>query len=257
MMRALRFSANIGFLWKDLPFPDRLRAAAAAGFDAVEFHDEAQSSDLVQITAILAETGLPVCGLNVRMGATAGCAALAGHETQARRDVDAALQTAAAVGANAVHVLAGRTGTNGDRAAYINVLRHALDSGDRMILIEPICRAAMDDYFLPDVAMAAEIIEEIGHPRLKIMFDCFHVAMESGQVGEIFHKHAEHIGHVQIASVPGRSEPGVDDQLNLPAILDQMRAAGYSGAFGCEYRPRGSVEAGLSWRDAFRGIPNG
>ncbi|WP_223814342.1 TIM barrel protein [Roseicitreum antarcticum] len=255
-MRLPRFSANIGFLWKELSFPDRLRAAAAAGFDAVEFHDEAQSSDLGQISDILAETGLPVCGLNVRMGETAGCAAISGHETRARRDVDAALKTAQALRAKAVHVLAGRTGADGDRAAYIKVLRHALDNGDRMILIEPICRAAIDDYFLHDIGMAAEIVQEIGSPRLKIMFDCFHVEMETGPAGAMFQKYANHVGHVQIASVPGRNEPGVEDRLDLPLLLRQMQAAGYVGAFGCEYRPRTSVESGLGWRESFRGAWN-
>lgn len=257
MMHAPRFSANIGFLWKNLPFPDRLRAAYGAGFDAVEFHDEAQTSDLPLICDILAETGLPVCGLNARMGDTAGCAALPGQEDQARRDVDAALQTAQTVGAAGVHVLAGRTGDAGDRAAYMRVLRHALDSGDKVILIEPICRAAMNDYFLHDIEMAATIVQEIGHPRLKIMFDCFHIEMESGQVGAMFERHIGLVGHVQIASVPGRNEPGTDDRLNPVALVKKMQQSGYTGAFGCEYKPSTSVEAGLAWRDAIRGTSHG
>lgn len=253
-MQAPRFSANIGFLWKHLPFPDRLHAASAAGFDAVEFHDEAQTSDLSLICDILAQTGLPVCGLNARMGDTVGCAALRGQEDQARRDVDAALQTAQAVGAAAVHVLAGRTGYEGDRAAYMRVLRHALESGDKMILIEPICRAAMSDYFLHDIEMAASIVQEISHPRLKIMFDCFHIEMESGQAGALFERHFGLVGHVQIASAPGRNEPGNNDRLKPVALIKQMQQSGYNGAFGCEYNPCSSVEAGLVWRDAFKGI---
>ena len=244
-----RFSANTGFLWTDLPFPDRLRAAAAAGFDAVEFHDEAQRHDLPLIRDLLAETGLPLCGLNMRMGETAGCAALPGQEDQARRDVDEALRVAEALGAGAVHVLAGRG--EGDRAQYLRVLRHALQSTDRVILIEPICRAAMPDYALPDLATAAEILAEIDHPRLRILFDCFHVAMQDGDVLARFAAHAGQVGHVQIASVPGRNEPGDADRLDLAAVIAGMRGMGYSGPFGCEYRPRGTVEAGLGWRRPF------
>ena len=248
-----RFSANTGFLWTDRPFPDRLRAAAAAGFDAVEFHDEAQRHDPALIRDILDETGLPVCGLNVRMGETAGCAALPGQEEQARCDVDDALRVAQALGAGAVHVLAGRAADGGDRAQYLRVLRHALDAGDRVILIEPICRAAMPDYALPDIATAAAILAEIDHPRLKIMFDCFHVEMQDGDLMGRFAAHARQVGHVQIASVPGRNEPGDADRLDLPAVIAGMRAQGYTGAFGCEYRPRASVEAGLGWRRPFEG----
>lgn len=246
-----RFSANTGFLWTDRPFPDRLRAAAAAGFDAVEFHDEAQRHDPALIRDILDETGLPVCGLNVRMGETAGCAALPGQEEQARRDVDDALRVAQALGAGAVHVLAGRAADGGDRAQYLRVLRHALDASDRVILIEPICRAAMPDYALPDLATAAAILAEIDHPRLKILFDCFHVAMQDGDVLARFVAHAGQVGHVQIASVPGRNEPGDADRLDLAEVITGMRGMGYTGPFGCEYRPRGTVEAGLGWRRPF------
>ena len=250
-----RFSANTGFLWTDRPFPNRLRAAAAAGFDAVEFHDEAQRHDPALIRAILDETGLPVCGLNVRMGETAGCAALPGQEDQARRDVDDALRIAETLAAGAVHVLAGRAADGGDRAQYLRVLRHALDGldpgGDRVILIEPICRAAMPDYALPDIASAAAIVAEIARPRLKILFDCFHVAMQDGDVMARFAAHAGQIGHVQIASVPGRNEPGDADRLDLAAVIAGVQALGYTGPFGCEYRPRSTVEAGLGWRRPF------
>ena len=84
------FSANTGYLFRDLPFLERIRAAASHGFDGVEFHDEAQSADRVQLQEVLAETDLPVRGLNIRMGDTAGCAAIPDMQDQARRDIDAA-----------------------------------------------------------------------------------------------------------------------------------------------------------------------
>ena len=100
-----------------MPFLERIGAAAAAGFDAVEFHDEAQGADPDALAAALAETGLPVCGLNVRMGDTAGCAAIPGAEAQARADIDAAVAVADAVGAGAIHVLSGRTDADAARGA--------------------------------------------------------------------------------------------------------------------------------------------
>ena len=243
-----RFSANTGFLWTDLDLPGRIRAAHAAGFDAVEFHDEAQRGDLAAVAAALAETGLPVCGLNVRMGQSAGCAAIPGQEDQARRDVDAAARTAEALGAQALHVLAGRSGEDGDRAAFLRVLRHALAVSDRVVLIEPICQQAMPGYFLHYIDQAAAIIEDIGDRRLRLMFDCFHIQTATGDCTAAFARHAGRVGHVQIASVPGRNEPGVDDMLDYARLIPAMQAAGYGGAFGCEYRPRGTVEAGLGWR---------
>ena len=127
----MRFSANTGFLYKELPFLDRIRAAAAAGFDAVEFHDEAQGADPAALAAALAETGLPVCGLNVRMGETSGCAAIPGAEAQARADIDAAAAVAEATGAGAIHVLSGKAEGAAARACLVGNLRYALGRFER------------------------------------------------------------------------------------------------------------------------------
>ena len=62
-----RFSANLGFLWTELPLSDAVRAAKTAGFDAVELHwpYETPAQD---VKAALDETGLAVLGLNTRRG---------------------------------------------------------------------------------------------------------------------------------------------------------------------------------------------
>lgn len=246
------FSANTGFLWKDRPFLDRLRAAAAAGFDGLEFHDEAQAEDLSELREVLAETGLPVLGLNVRMGTTAGCASLPEAADQARRDVDAAVAVAQAIGARAVHVVAGKGAGPAAEAAYLAVLRHALAVSDLTILIEPICPQAIPGYFLHSLDQACRVLDEIGHPRLKIMFDCFHIEMAHGALIDRFRACAAQVGHVQIASVPARAEPetGPDAALDYGVILPALRQAGYGGMFGCEYRPATTTDAGLGWRAA-------
>ena len=251
------FSANTGFLWKELPFPERIRRAARAGFDALEFHDEAQAADPAALAEALAEAGLPVLGLNTRTGETAGCAAIPGQEDTARRDIDAAAEIAAQVGAGAIHVLAGRTDDPAAGRVYRANLRHALAVTDRTVLIEPICTAANPGYHLATLADAAAVLDEIDHPRLKILFDWFHIetasGAEAGGAGALFRTHAGRIGHVQIASVPARSEPEPEGRPAYARAIPMMRAAGYTGAFGCEYRPAGaSVEAGLGWMAALR-----
>ncbi|NCO86034.1 MAG: TIM barrel protein [Rhodobacterales bacterium] len=242
------FSANLGFLFKTLPLADRVRAAQAAGFDAVEFHDEVQTTDCVALARALEDTGLPVCGLNIRMGETAGCAAIAGAEARFRRDLDAAQRAAATVDAPAIHILAGKTDAPDAAAVYRRNLRHALDATDRVILIEPICRAAMPGYFLHDLDQAQAIVDEIAHPRLRILFDCFHIEMEHGDCLARLRRHAGAIGHVQIASLPDRAEPD-GGTLDLGQVLATLDAQGYGGAIGCEYRPQ---RADFDWLQRLR-----
>ena len=249
-MRKYRFSANTGFLWRELPFLERVRRASASGFDAVEFHDEAQAADLAELRDVLAEASLPVLGLNVRMGDTAGCAAVPEMAEQARRDIDAAVAVAHRIGAGTVHVLAGKTDAAEARAAYVEALRHALDVSELTILIEPISRVAMPGYFLHDLDQGADVIAEVDHPRLKLLFDCFHVETEHGDVLARFRAHAAHVGHVQIASFPDRREP-FPGALDYGELLPSFQEAGYAGHFGCEYKPTATVEEGLGWRAGF------
>ena len=82
-----RFSANLGFLWADRPLPDAIRAAAAAGFDAVECHWPHDVPPRYVADA-LAETGLPMLGMNTRRGGPGenGLAALPGREAESRAE---------------------------------------------------------------------------------------------------------------------------------------------------------------------------
>ncbi len=82
-----QFSANLGFLWSDLQLPGAIRAAAKAGFAAVECHwpYDVPPGD---VRAALDETGLDMLGLNARRGDVAagdrGLTAIPGREDEAR-----------------------------------------------------------------------------------------------------------------------------------------------------------------------------
>ena len=243
-----RFSANTGYLWKELPFLDRIRQAADHGFEAVEFHDEAQTADRCALKDVLAETGLPVVGLNARMGETFGCAAIADMRDQSLQDISEAIELAEDLNAGAIHVLSGKASGAKAHEAYLDALSFALDNTKRTILIEPVCTEQVPEFFLKTIDQAAQIVSEIANNRLKIIFDCYHVHRESGSVLENFKKHVNKIGHVQISAAEGRAEP-LPGELDYSVLLPAMQQSGYSGLFGCEYRPIGSTQDGLGWRD--------
>lgn len=251
-----RFSANLGFLWTDLALPDAIRAAKAAGFDAVECHWP-YDTPAAQIRAALEETGLPMLGLNTRRGDVAagenGLAALPGREAEARAAIDEALDYAQAIGARAVHVMAGVAGgPEADRTFRAN-LRYACDRAgpDRIILIEPLNRFDAPGYFLNTTAQAAELIEGIGAPNLRLMFDCYHVGRTGEDVIGRFQTLLPVIGHVQFAAVPDRGPPD-HGEVDYATVFGAIALLGWTAPLGAEYRPGGPTGATLGWMAALR-----
>lgn len=251
-MQNYRFAANTGFLWPDTPFLDKIAMAKTAGFDALEFHDEAQKCDLKALKNALAVAALPVLGMNVRMGETLGCAAMPDQRERARDDIAKALDIAQELGVGKVHVLAGNTRDEGALGTYVENLNYATGYCDVGILIEPLCRDAAPDYFLNDIETAARVIRAVDHPNISIMFDCYHILMESGDVLGRFETHKDLIGHIQIAARKGRAEPDLIDP-DYSTLLPAFLAGGYTGAFGCEYRQSDPMDTEMKWRKKLMG----
>ena len=118
------------------------------------------------------------------------------------------------------------------------------------LLIEPINAIDRPNYFLNRVEHAADIIEKVGRPNVKIQFDFYHVQIVGGDLIRRFEKHQSFVGHVQIASVPDRHEPD-EGEISYPAIFDALDRFGWTGWTACEYRPRARTEDGLGWGRAY------
>jgi len=252
----MQFSANLGFLWTELPLPAAIRAAARAGFAAVECHWPYQVP-VADVMAALAETGLPMLGLNTARGAHGefGLAALPGRQAEARAAIDEALAYAAATGTRAVHVMAGKAEGAGARAAFVTNLRHAaLAAPDRTILIEPLNPRDVPGYFLNTTAQARAIIEELALPNVKLMFDCYHVQISEGDLCQRLTTLLPLIGHIQIAAVPSRAEPD-RGEVDYRFVLDHIAGLGWQMPVGAEYRPAAGTEAGLGWIGKLSGGP--
>ncbi len=225
-------------------------------FCSLEFHDEPHKENLAGLKNLLSEIELNVNGMNARMGDTFGCAAIPDQSDKARNEIKDAITIAEDLGAKALHILSGVTECNKTSInTYISNLNFALENSKISILIEPVCEEQLSGYFLRTIDQAAAIIDKIDHPRLKIMFDCYHIYKESGDLVKNFADHADKIGHVQIAAAENRAEP-FPGALNYSDILPEFKRLGYQGAFGCEYRPSGSTEGGLGWRDPFFKMEN-
>jgi hydroxypyruvate isomerase len=253
----MQFSANLGFLWSELPLPDAIRAAKAAGFDAVECHWP-YAFDPADITAALTETGLRMLGLNTDRGnvdaGENGLAALPDRITEARAAIDQAVTYAEAIGTPNVHVMAGFTSDAKARDTFIGNLKYACDKASAAnitILIEPLNHYDAPGYFLQTTDQALGIISDVALPNLKLMFDCYHVQLMEGDVGNRLERLKESIGHVQFASVPDRGAPD-KGELNYAHVFSVIDKLGYSMPLGAEYKPQGATEPTLQWLNALQ-----
>lgn len=245
---AMQFSANLGFLWADLALPDAIRAAKAAGFHAVEAHwpYDVPAAD---VRAALDEVGLPLLGINTRRGAPGenGLSALPGREADARAAIDQAFEYARAVGAQNVHVMAGFARGPEAHQCFVENLRYACAAARGIgVLIEPLNRHDAPDYFLTHTDQARAIITEVNDPALRLMFDCYHVGRNEGDVITRARDLLPIIGHVQFAGVPARGRPD-EGELAYDAIFAALIEMDWEAPLGAEYKPGGSTEASLGW----------
>jgi hydroxypyruvate isomerase len=187
-----------------------------------------------------------------------GVGALAGRERECAESVATALDYAVELRCPRVHVLAGiLADADGEhraraRATFVANLRLAArEAGKRGIAltIEPINPRDMPGYFLTTQAEAHAIREEVGAANLSVQMDLYHAQIVEGDLSEKLRRWLPHIGHIQVAGVPGRHEPdtGEVDYRHLFELLDEL---GYAEWVGCEYRPRDGTSAGLGWMRA-------
>ena len=232
-----RFSANLGFLYTDRNLPDAIHAAHEAGFDAVECHWP-YDTPAGDVRAAIEATGLPMLGLNTVRGHSGenGLCALPGREAEAHAAIDQAIAYADAIDAGAIHVMAGFAQGSEAQAVYEQNLRLACTSTDRMIVIEPLNRHDAPNYFLQTTDQARAIIEKLGLPNLRLMFDCYHVGRTEGDVMTRLTDLLPIIGHIQFASVPDRGPPDQGD-LNYAAIFEHIQSLGWANPLGAEFRP--------------------
>jgi len=253
-----RFAANLAYMFTERPLIERFGAAAAAGFKAVELqfpYDHAPSD----IRAEIARHGLIQLGLNTQPrpnGGEAGLGAVPGREREFEEVFAKALDYAVAIGASAIHTLAGVVAPElrpaAERVFVANYARAADLAAAKNItlLIEPLNPRDRPNYFVNRVEQAADLIDKVGRPNLRMQFDIYHVQIICGDLLTRLTKFFPVIGHVQIAAVPSRAEPD-EGEVNFPALFDALDRFGYAGWVGCEYKPRGRTEEGLGWGRRF------
>ncbi len=251
-----RFAANLTMMYNEVPFLERFAAAAADGFEAVEYLFP-YDFEPAAIADRLKAHGLTQALFNLPPGnweaGERGLACLPDRKAEFARSIETCLPYALATGVQRLHVMAGKVPPGQDpavlRRTYVENLRLAcnrLAEHGLTVLIEPINPRDMPGYYLTHQQQAHDICAEVDRPNIRVQMDLYHCQIVEGDLTRRIEKHLQGVGYIQIAGVPHRHEPD-EGEVNYAFIFDLLDEMGYAGYIGCEYRPRQGTSAGLSW----------
>jgi hydroxypyruvate isomerase len=255
-----KLAANLSTLFKERPFLERFAAAAACGFRGVEYQYpyEWPAQD---IAASARKAGVQVVLHNMPRGDAGrgehGTACLPGREQRFRDDLEVAIEYARAVGCPRLHCMAGIAPSGSDRETvhrtYVQNLKFAAQRLARegmQVMIEPLSARTVAGCFLASSAQAAGVLEELAVDNALLQYDLFHMQIMEGNLAETLERLLARIGHIQLADVPGRHEPGTGE-INFDFLMRHIDRIGYSGWIGCEYNPLGDTVQGLKWAQPY------
>jgi hydroxypyruvate isomerase len=256
-----KFSANLTFLYTDLPLLDRFAAAAKSGFKGVEYMSpyEEKKDDLV---ARLRDNGLTQALHNLPVGDWAagerGIAILPDRVEEFRRGVAKAIEYAKALGCGQLNCLVGVAPKSAEtpmlrKTLVANLAFAASELGREKIrlLIEPCNTRDIPGFFLNRTDQALGLIDEVGSDNLFVQYDIYHAQIMEGDLARTMEAHLPRIAHIQLADNPGRHEPGTGE-INYPFLFGHLDRIGYSGWVGCEYKPLTNTAAGLGWMKPYQ-----
>jgi hydroxypyruvate isomerase len=252
----LRYSANLTMLYKEVEFLDRFTKAAAAGFAAVEFLSPYEAG-VDEVKARVEDLDLTVALFNLHAGdADAGDFGTLGDPSKRdffRWSFGEAMEAARKLGCARLHALFGKRVPGLEPAAQIDcalenlawAAPQAADAGVTL-LVEALNGIDWPDFFINTTADSLSIVTQANHPNVRLQYDVYHAQMMGGNLINAIRDNFDLIGHIQIADVPGRHEPGTGE-INYPNVLAVLEQLGYQGYIGLEYHPAGDTDEGLAW----------
>jgi hydroxypyruvate isomerase len=225
--------------------PEQLvRAAAEIGYAGIELAEP-------EYWPLIRAHGLTIVSTRGHESLTDGLNRRENHD-RIEREVLANLKVAAQWGIPVLICFSGnRNGLADDLGAEITAagLRRvawaAEDAGVTLALELLNSKVNHPDYQCDHTAWGLRVCELVGSPRVKLLYDIYHMQVMEGDVMRTIRDHHAAFGHYHTAGNPGRNELDETQELNYRAIVRAIRETGYDGYIGQEFIPRGEPVAAL------------
>lgn len=256
-----KLAANLSLLYPQLDFLERFAAAAHAGFRAVEYQfPYAWPARAVAERARAAGVGVVLHNLpagNAAMG-DRGIACLPDRVAEFRDGVERGIEYAKAAGCPRLNCLAGIAPAGAAPELLFETLVEnvgfaagRLKAAGLALMLEPINTRSVPGFYLTTTQQALGVLDAAGADNAFLQYDIFHMQIMEGDLARTIERLLPRIGHMQLADVPERHEPGTGE-INFGFLLRHIDRIGYAGWIGCEYRPRHSTLDSLGWLEPHR-----
>jgi len=261
--KGLRLSVTWGML-DGMPVPEAMKLLSRLGYDAYEMFDWRNPSLLETFVAEKQNSPLLCACLVANKGVTApGCGLVNPREREGfLREIEASIKPAKKMDCRQLVVLTGNELGGIPRSQQmvnaVAVLREAaplLEKNGVTAIIE-ILNTYVNHagYFLYRVRDGAELVDRVGSPNVKLLFDIYHVQIMEGNLIENIRLNIDRIGHFHVGDVPGRHEPGTGE-INYRNVFKAIYELGdrFQGSVALEYSPLAPLEDDL---EAMRALAN-
>lgn len=252
-----RLTANLEWMFTEAGDDPaaRVDAAAAHGFDAVEIW-EWRNKDVLALQAALDENDVSLLSLIVdpKLDLTDRA-----NHRQYLKGVEESVPVAQQLGSPYLVVVAGDEQPGVPRADQHAAVGEALTAaadvvaGSGVTLLLENLNSKVDHVgtYLDRTAEALQLIREVDRPELRMLFDAYHALVMGEDIETELAGSIDLVGHVQIADVPGRHEPGTGT-IDWRAQFEALDRLGYTGAVGLEYSPTTPTAESLRTIEAIR-----
>jgi hydroxypyruvate isomerase len=254
---SLKFGACIDTLYTELPWEKRFASAKEDGFDCVEFWDW-RKVDLKATRHFADDAGIWISGFN---GDADYSLVDPTHKTRYLDCLKRSFEAAYILGAPSVTIHSNALGEGGVVVNHYTELSDTVKICSMYDMLQASVKLAEEagiqlnlealnvytDHmgnFLKTTRDGAEMCRMIGSPRLKLLYDVYHMQINEGRICDNLKEYSDCIGHIHIADAPGRHEPGTGE-IRYEFVCRFLDELCYNGVIGCELFPKTNTAAAV------------
>jgi hydroxypyruvate isomerase len=223
--------------YQKIPLPEFCRAVADMGLTAIDLLEEAE-------WPVAREHGL-VCSMGYAGGGSIrdGLNVTANHDAIVRNFEQTIPRAAALQVPNVITFFGNRRGMNDDTAiancvAGLNRVKKIAEDHGVTICVELLnSKVNHPDYQGDRTAFGVAIVKAVNSPRVKLLYDIYHMQIMEGDLIKTIRDQHEHIGHYHTGGVPGRHELDDTQEINWPAVCRAIVDTGFRGYVAHEFVP--------------------